>query len=265
MAYRLICAFLFVLFAVHSAPAQPRPLTDQEAARDLERQWKDWEKAVRKARKENAKDVRRALKPGSKDLPEGTSRNPAEFPVRKLKMADLGIHLANEGPGVVIEQIDPQGHLAKVGFRERDRILYVDEFQIREERDFIKYLLADQVRSGKVGIVALRDDGTYEEIFVAPSEVLEGTSGNVKEDPLARLGVEVGDKAGNDLRVADVLPQTPADTAGVRRGDVILAFGNKKVKSLEHLGRLIANAEPGVYELTVKRDQSEPTLDVNLK
>jgi len=259
-------AVLFVLIAVFgsNAFAQTRPPTNQEAVRAIEKQWKEWDKAVRKARKDTEKDVRRALKPGSKDLPEGTSRHPAEFPVRKIRPEDLGVALANEGPGVVIEQIDSQGALGRAGFRERDRILYVDENQIRDVRDFLKYLLADDLRFGRVSVVVLRGEDQFKELSVVPEELLEKKSPGLT-DPLARLGIEVGDRAGNDLRVADVLPQTPAAAAGVRRGDVILAFGNKRVRSADHLARLIANAQEGIYELHLKRDEAEPTLDVKLK
>jgi len=260
---RCIASLLVLMMAASNVSAQTRPLTEQEAVRQVEKQWKDWDKAVRKARKDAEKDVRRALKPGSKELPEGTSRNPREFPSRKIKPEDIGVALANEGPGVVIEQIHSQGALGRAGFLERDRILYVDEWQIRDVRDFVKYLFADQVRFGRVGVVVLRGD-EFKEIFVVPEELLEEKPPGVT-DPLARLGIEVGDRAGNDLRVADVLPQTPADSAGVRRGDIVLAFGNKKVRSADHLARLIANADPGIYELIVKRDEAEPTLDVKLK
>lgn len=45
--------------------------------------------------------------------------------------------------------------------------------------------------------------------------------------------------------VGDVVPESPADKAGIERGDVILEFDGKKVKTMEDLPRLVAAIKPG--------------------
>ncbi|HSJ96618.1 MAG TPA: DegQ family serine endoprotease [Myxococcota bacterium] len=65
--------------------------------------------------------------------------------------------------------------------------------------------------------------------------------------------------------VSRVDPQGPAQTAGVERGDVILRFDGKPIRSMEDLPRLVAAAPPGsTAELTVRRAGEDRTVKVEL-
>jgi serine protease Do len=65
--------------------------------------------------------------------------------------------------------------------------------------------------------------------------------------------------------VSRVDPQGPAHTAGVERGDVILRFDGKPIRSMEDLPRLVAAAPPGsTAELTVRRAGEDRTVKVEL-
>ncbi len=69
----------------------------------------------------------------------------------------------------------------------------------------------------------------------------------------ARLGVEVADARGPGARVVGVHVPGPGSSAGLVRGDVLLAFGGKRVDSAAGLARLVARARPGdAVELTVR-------------
>jgi serine protease Do len=51
--------------------------------------------------------------------------------------------------------------------------------------------------------------------------------------------------------VADVQPKSPAQRAGIQRGDVIVEFGGRKVEGMNELPRLVANTPPHT-EVAVK-------------
>jgi S1-C subfamily serine protease len=236
----------------------------QDAARKERKVIKSYSKALREDAKATAKDIRIFIRPGSKVFPTGTGDQPGEARYDRLRIGDLGISFYNQGRGIVVEQIDPKSALADYGFREQDRILSVGEHPIQDERDFVKYLFAESRKAGKIGVTVMHDDDRVEVIRVEPSVLLEDIEpGN--NDPFHRLGVTLGDRGGNDLRVVAVIPQTPAETAGMRRGDVIIGFDKARIKSADELADALSEAPRGEYLIRVARDESEHKLEVKLR
>lgn len=239
------------------------PVDAQDPARQERKVAKEYGKALQKAGKAAAKDIRIAIRPGSKVFPEGKGDERSELRMDGLRLGDLGVSFYTRGPGVVIEQIDPRSAFAEYGFREGDRIMAVGEDPVTNERDFLKHVFSDSRRAGKIGVQVLHDDDRLEVIQVAPSVLLEGVDPGLN-DPLARLGVMLGDGR-NELRVVEVVPQTPAELAGVRRGDVILGFEDERIKTADQLRDLMGEVSKGDYILRVQRDDSRPKLVVKLK
>lgn len=65
--------------------------------------------------------------------------------------------------------------------------------------------------------------------------------------------------------VGDVTSGSPADKAGVKRGDVIFEFNGHKIKKNGELSRTVATTPPGTeVELKLLRDGTEKTLSVKL-
>ncbi|MGH7909811.1 MAG: PDZ domain-containing protein, partial [Thermodesulfobacteriota bacterium] len=65
--------------------------------------------------------------------------------------------------------------------------------------------------------------------------------------------------------VGDVTSGSPADKAGVKRGDVIFEFNGHKIKKNGELSRTVATTPPGTeVELKLLRDGIEKTLSVKL-
>ncbi len=58
--------------------------------------------------------------------------------------------------------------------------------------------------------------------------------GNAADDPASceqgALGIEAGAAEGEGVAIAEVLPRSPADLAGIRRGDILLSIGGKRVR-----------------------------------
>lgn len=63
--------------------------------------------------------------------------------------------------------------------------------------------------------------------------------------------------------VSDVVANGPADKAGIKRGDVIIEYEGKKIKSMEMLPRVVAATKPGTkIKITVLRNGKEKKLKV---
>jgi len=66
--------------------------------------------------------------------------------------------------------------------------------------------------------------------------------------------------------VSDVIKDSPADKAGVRRGDIITAFDGKPVQSVEQLPRIVADTRPGrVISADIVRDGVEKHLKIKIE
>jgi serine protease Do len=66
--------------------------------------------------------------------------------------------------------------------------------------------------------------------------------------------------------IEDVQPRTPASKAGLRRQDVILAYGDTPVKSANHLQSLVARTEPDTkVDMKVWRGGKEITVPVTIE
>jgi serine protease Do len=56
--------------------------------------------------------------------------------------------------------------------------------------------------------------------------------------------------------VADVPPNSPAASAGIQRGDVIIAFNGRQLEDIHELPRIVANILPGnVAEVRLPRSR----------
>ncbi len=78
------------------------------------------------------------------------------------------------------------------------------------------------------------------------------------------LGVEEDDQAPN-CRIGDVFPDSPAQKAGLKPGDVITSFGGQKVENFDQLTLQLVPHKPG-DEVTVEilRDDKPMTIKVTI-
>lgn len=65
--------------------------------------------------------------------------------------------------------------------------------------------------------------------------------------------------------VGDVIPNSPAEKAGIQRGDVIVKFDGHEVKTMESLPKIVGGTAPGkAVRVEVIRDGSKKTLKVTI-
>ncbi|HKC08039.1 MAG TPA: PDZ domain-containing protein, partial [Methylomirabilota bacterium] len=72
-------------------------------------------------------------------------------------------------------------------------------------------------------------------------------------------------KEPNGVLISDVMQQSPAATAGIASGDVIIEFDKKKVDSPQELQKAVAATAPGrAVPLKVWREKAEKTLEIKI-
>ncbi len=96
--------------------------------------------------------------------------------------------------------------------------------------------------------------------------VTRGYLGVMIQDVTPGLAKEFKLKESNGALVGDVVPKGPADMAGIKDGDVVLAFDGKPVTDSRHLKLIVAETKPGsTVPVKILRDGAARTLEVTVK
>jgi serine protease Do len=95
-------------------------------------------------------------------------------------------------------------------------------------------------------------------------EVVRGWLGVVIQDVTPELAQSFGLKEPTGALVADIEPGSPADKAGIKKGDIILKFNGKEITKTKELPTIVAMTPVGeTVTVTILRDGK--TSDVTLK
>ena len=103
------------------------------------------------------------------------------------------------------------------------------------------------------------------EQLIKRGKVVRGWLGVTIQDINQTMSKALGLKSREGALVGDVVKDSPADKAGLKPGDVIIAVDGKKIKNSTQLRNQIAGTEPGTkVKLTILRDKKEKTIKVKL-
>lgn len=84
---------------------------------------------------------------------------------------------------------------------------------------------------------------------------------NLDKDMAASFGL----KEEKGILVGDVIKRSPAEKAGIKRGDIILQFNNKEVESVTELQQMVAGTKVGSkVPVKIYRENKEMTLKVKI-
>jgi serine protease Do len=96
-------------------------------------------------------------------------------------------------------------------------------------------------------------------------KVVRGYLGTTVQKITPEIADSLGLKEGRGALVADVMKGSPAERAGIKTGDVIVAFNNKEIKDSSDLPALVARVAPGTtVPLRVMRDGKEISLSIGV-
>ncbi len=199
-----------------------------------------------------------------------------------LKFGDVG--------GAFIDGVVPGGPAEKAGIQDGDIIVQFDGKEVANENDLRN--LIRSTPSGKTVNIKVFREGVSKDLTVQIGEAPEESesSDSFKKsyrryldlsegDYLpcsAWLGVEIQNlteqlgeyfkvKDGEGVLITSVLEKSPAEQAGLKAGDVIIAAGDQEVESRYDLMRILRDKkENDKIKLIVMRDGKKKSFEVTL-
>jgi len=216
----------------------------------------------------------------------------------KVRRGWLGVSMTEEGGRIVITDVEAKSPADLAKLKENDVILKVGDREIASGID-----LSSEIRSRKPGtdvVLKIERDGKSMDVKVKLGEYSEENARRELElnfpgifripaparplpeyrpfdffsrkyvgvtvQPLTKdLAAFFGAKEGTGLLVAEVSPDSPAQKAGLKAGDVILKAGGEAVESGDDLSAMIQKLKKGEkIKLEILREKKSLTLDVEV-
>jgi S1-C subfamily serine protease len=205
-----------------------------------------------------------------------TETHPTEGDARGF----LGAYLAEfpEGPGALVTNVVADSPAQKAGLKKGDVVTGVNGKKIGKYTEFQEFLHA--TKPGQKIQLRVSRDGWEREVPVelghraadkpappttaVPAE--PATPVKPVEKKEAYLGVALVDNDGRGpLKVDDVAPNSPAEKVGIKPGDVIVAFGERAVKTIREFDDARKQHFAGEkVKLSLERDGFRREVDVVL-
>ena len=190
-----------------------------------------------------------------------TAREYAVMKPTDMRGPDIGLWFNRSNhDALVIGDVSSHGPIARLGFREGDRVVSVNGHRVAREADFIDYLLgADRDR---VEVVVNRD-GRDETVWVEPAQFAQN-NGYEQVEPIEQFGVVLDDRYDDRIVVWRVIPRSPAFYAGIREGDVISTYEGRPFTSRTEFEKSVADWRTGEAQLQVRRGDRNRNLTVEV-
>jgi S1-C subfamily serine protease len=203
-----------------------------------------------------------ALEPGQ-PVPQADKKDPTRSDDVFML---LGMDVRTEDRVVHVTDVRAGGAAAAVGMQPGDIIIAVDGRRVRS-RDDMNLVLEKVKQDDKVAIEALRDGQELTVNLLAPERPrLAQVTVDSAELEAGILGMSLAEGGNGRVRVEAVSPASPASTAGLREGDILIGFDDYQVTTLKELTdfarKLLERKKPGdeIDILAVRDDQEQPFI-----
>jgi serine protease Do len=187
-----------------------------------------------------------------------------------------GFGLKDQG-GVLIAKVEEGTPAAKAGLQDGDIIIKFGGKDIPNVTKF-RQIVADTKVGDKVQIVVLRDK-SQKTLNAVIGEMPGETAAKAKDEaePKAWLGIRkllaidsdeaksagISEKEG--VIIADIEPNSPADDAGLAKGDIIKKINNRTIKNLSDYSSIIKNVAKGERPVIFLIKRGQNTMFVAVK
>jgi regulator of sigma E protease len=160
------------------------------------------------------------------------------------------IEVSMEGARPVIH-VRPGSPAALAGIPDWSAVLAVDGREVRSYDDFAALLKAAATTGLRLRVAPTT---AFSEDLAAPSEHVLGPL-----EPGADAGIEDA-----EMLVSDLVPDSPAATAGMKVGDRILALDGREVGSWLFLTQFLERAPDAEHTLRLRRESGEVEIKLSL-
>ncbi len=101
--------------------------------------------------------------------------------------------------------------------------------------------------------------------LIEKGKVVRGWLGVIIQPITQEIAESIGHKSTDGALISDISPGSPAEKAGLRRGDVVVEFDGKPIKEFTSLSKLVGMKTPGTsFKITILRDGKPKDLSVVL-
>lgn len=178
----------------------------------------------------------------------------------------------NEGGRLTVSRVAPKSQAARAGLQQGDQVVSISGRPVSSQADFQRWSRS----SRRVPVVVLRDGQRFTIFWSAPAQggyrdsqyadydepAQDDTSdeyaADYSEEPQAFLGVKLNEQYPSAAVVSEVYQDSPAEQAGLRRGDTIVRVNGHAVRSPHDLTQLVAQMEPGQpLRIEISRRQTQ--------
>jgi len=190
-------------------------------------------------------------------------RTSSDFRVDNLRPADIGLWFdSRSSDGLVINDLGT-GVISRWGFREGDRIYSVNGVRVDSERAFLTSLFDPRWRDQRASVIIYRHGRPWT-VYMYPSQLVTEYTTVATVDPLEQYGLILDDRYDDYVVVWRVLPRTPAFYAGLRPGDVITTFDNRRLTGREDFVRWMSRGNLDSVALGINRNRQSRLVDLDL-
>jgi S1-C subfamily serine protease len=194
----------------------------------------------------------------------------AESSKQSRQGASLGIAVepsASEPdqPGVAVMQVFPGGAAAKAGVKPGDLITKADDQKVESLNTLLTFLNAH--KPGDKVTLHVKRDGKEKNVSVTletRTALTEKAEAPERREKAAFLGVQASPESQNGALVADVLPKSPADKAGLQKGDLITRIDEQGINSPRDLIQAVRKAGVG-KEVTVTAKRADKAMELKAR
>ena len=155
--------------------------------------------------------------------------------------AKEGLPYPSFSPAIpIIIQVEPNSAAAKIGLKTDDRIIKINDKKPLDYIDFIRAL--DSTEGKPVSITVVRKNKDIKIKNITPAKY--------KESPERYLLGVYPVQNSKGVYISDVIPDSAASTAGIRKGDIIVSIDNLHISAPLELNQIIAKSKD--KELNIK-------------
>lgn len=173
------------------------------------------------------------------------------------------IVLDSPGRGVFVAAIDPFGPAMRAGLRPGDYLLKLNGVEVSSpdelRKELVKHRPDDQVE-------IMRWRCGVESLHVAKlsrPRLLERLVTPAAPNPW--LGVTLSEVEGHGVRIASVIVGSPAASAGISPGDVVVSADGKEIKDVNDLVKAVRKRKPNEeMSLVLRRSNQKVTVKAKL-